>query len=113
MAQRGGYAPSFQNVSGVKTPTDISKKNAIAILSLRNKQARQRNFPTWLSMKHVVGLHSSDLRDRGEDMSTVNSCSLQAVTMIDLPIASLFVNVKLQHTNTFSVRQRIFVHINL
>lgn len=26
LVQRGGYAPVFQNVSGVKTPADISEK---------------------------------------------------------------------------------------
>lgn len=55
-------------------------------------------------MKHVVGFNSSDLGDCGEDVSTVDRCSLQTVAMIDLPLTRLLVNVEL-HTQTHTHRE--------
>lgn len=55
---------------------------------------------TWLPVQHVLGLHPSDVGDCGEDVSAVCRRPLQAVAVVDLTLASLLVNVELQHTQT-------------
>lgn len=55
---------------------------------------------TWLPLQHVLGLHPGDVGDGGEDVSAVGRRPLQAVAMVDLTLASLLVDVELQHTKT-------------
>lgn len=55
--------------------------------------------PTRLPVQHVVGLHRRDLGDGGENMRAVHCGSLQAVAVVDLPLACLSVYIELTHTH--------------
>ena len=77
--------------------SDITVLKTQHINSSQHQGTALKSVPTCLPVKHVVGFNSSDLGDCGEDVSAVDCCSLQAVTMIDLPLTSLLVNVEL-HT---------------
>ena len=54
--------------------------------------------PTWLPLQDVLGLHGRDLGHGGEDVGAVHRRPLQAVAVVDLPLARLPVDVKLEHT---------------
>jgi len=44
----------------------------------------------------VLGLYGGDVRHGGEDVGTVHGRALQAVAVVNLPLARLLVDVKLQ-----------------
>lgn len=50
---------------------------------------------TWLSMEHMIGLHSCDLGHGGEDMCAVYRGSFQTIPMVDLSLSCLLVYVEL------------------
>lgn len=65
---------------------------------------------TWLPVQHVLGLHPSDVGDGGEDVRAVGRTPLQAVAVVDLTIASLFIDVELQHTQKKSLHFKSFFY---
>ena len=56
--------------------------------------------PTWLPVQDVLGLHGRDVGHGGEDVGAVHRRALQAVAVVDLPLARLPVDVKLEHTHS-------------
>ena len=50
----------------------------------------------WLSLEEMFCLKARDLRDSGEDVGTVDSRPLYAVAVVNAPVTSLLVQVKLE-----------------
>lgn len=50
---------------------------------------------TWLSLEEVLSLDGCDLGHGGEDVGAVGGRPLQAVAVVNLPVACFFVHVEL------------------
>lgn len=48
-----------------------------------------------LALEEMFGLKSSDMRNGGENVSTMGSASLYTIAMIDAPLACLVIDVKI------------------
>lgn len=51
--------------------------------------------PTWFPLEQVLRLDGCDLRHGGEDVGAVGGSTLQAVPVVDLPVACFLIHVEL------------------